>query len=259
MSEENNIIHIAKLKVSVIKEGRVILNGIDFKCSQSEILIILGKNGTGKTTLALSLTRLLNPNTFSIEGKIFFKNQNLLEVDEKSLLEIRRQNIGYILQNPFSAFNPVYRIKNQLEEISKLKNIPFENFIQLMNELDLVNYNQILNKYPFELSGGMLQRLSAIRVLASNPELIIADEPTSALDKPISNQLISLLTDYVKTRKAALIFITQDFSIAERFANKVLFLTNGKLIPFSMKDEFTENTNNFEIDLLLNSYKQLKL
>lgn len=259
MSKNNELIRVAKLKVFVKRKYRVILNDITFNCHKSEILTILGKNGEGKTTLALSLTKLLNPQVYTIEGEVFFENENLLEIDKIKLHKIRKDKIGYILQNPFSAFNPIYKIKDQFNEISRLKNIPFEKFIHLMNDLELKNYEQILNKYPFELSGGMLQRLSVVRVLASNPALIIADEPTSALDKPISNQLLDILKTYVREQNGTIIFITQDISIAENISDRVAFLSYGSLIHFTEKENLYNQTNHIEVNVLLNSFKQLKV
>lgn len=259
MIETKELIRVTKLKVSIIRKGKIILDNITFSCHHSEILTILGKNGEGKTTLALSLTKLLDKRIYSIEGEVFFKNENIFEFDENNLQKLRRDNIGYILQNPFSAFNPFYKIKDQFEELCKLKNIPFENFIYLMNQLDLKQHNQILNKYPFELSGGMLQRLSAVRVIASRPEVIIADEPTSALDKPISIQLINLFRDYIKEQNGVLIFITQDISIAESISDKIAFLNNGNLSNQIEKEKIFEHTNNIELNFLLNSYLQLKI
>lgn len=259
MNESKELIRVAKLKVSVIKNRKTILEDVNFSCKRSEIFTILGKNGEGKTTLALSLSKLLNQDTYSIEGKVYINDENIFELEETNLQKLRSKTIGYILQNPFSAFNPIYKIKTQFEELSKLKNIPFEKFISLMNELELKNHNQILNKYPFELSGGMLQRLSAVRVIASDPEVIICDEPTSALDKPISNQLINLFQDYVKKQNGSLIFITQDISIAETISDKIAFLSHGKLsYPFE-KENLFEQTNNIELNIFLNSYKQLKV
>jgi ABC-type glutathione transport system ATPase component len=257
MIETNELIRVAKLKVSVIKYRKVILHDVNFSCAKSEIFSILGRNGEGKTTLALSLTKLLNKNIYSIEGDVYINNENIFELEETNLQELRRKKVGYILQNPFSAFNPVYKIKTQLEEFSKLKEIPFEKFIFLMNELELTNHDQILSKYPFELSGGMLQRLAAIRVIASNPVIIIADEPTSALDKPISNQLINLFQDYVKKQNGVLIFITQDISIVETISDKIAFLSNGKLSYPIERENLFEKTNNIELNIFLNSYKKL--
>ncbi|MGB9664067.1 MAG: ATP-binding cassette domain-containing protein [Ignavibacteria bacterium] len=259
MIESKEIIRVTKLKVSLIRTGKVILDNINFSCNQSEILTILGKNGEGKTTLALSLTKLLDRRVYLIKGEVFVRNKNIFEFDENNLQQLRRDKIGYILQNPFAAFNPVYKIKDQFEELCKLKNLSFENVIYLMKQLNLEHFDQILNKYPFELSGGMLQRLSAIRVIAYKPEIIIADEPTSALDRPISNQLINLLRDYVKGENGVLIFITQDISIAESISDKIAFLSNGKLSDPAEIDKIFEHSNNIELNLFLNSYLQLKI
>ncbi len=258
MISSNFILRIINLSVST-KPNKLILKKINLECSGQEFLVIIGKNGQGKTTLSLSIANLLNKNHFNITGQILFNGLNILSLSENELNLLRQKEIGYIFQNPFSSFNPVKKIKTQFEELTELKSIPFDSFIVLMKKLNLEDHEVILEKYPFELSGGILQRLSAVRCLASKPSLIIADEPTSALDKPIANQLLNIFNEYVRNDKGTLILITQDISIAERFADRIAFLDNGELKIFENKKSFFCYNENLELHNILKSYEQLKV
>lgn len=258
MNSSNEILRVINLRVSA-KPNKLIINNISFNCWGQEFFVILGKNGQGKTTLSLSITNLLNKNVFEISGNIIIDGTDILSLNERELTKFRQKKICYIPQNPFASFNPTKKIKPQFEEQSKLKEIPFETYIELMNKLELKNIDSILNKYPFELSGGILQRLSAVRCFATNPLLIIADEPTSALDKPISNQLINLFVDYVSSKKGTLIFITQDVSIAEKYANRVGLLHQGKMDLILDKNDFFKTKDNIELKIILEAFEQLKV
>lgn len=257
IAQKKEILRVINLNIHTTT-NKTILRNINFSCHSSEILAILGKNGQGKTTLSLSITNLLNKNVFKVEGKILFDGVDVLNLNEKELISLRQKKIGYIFQNPFASFNPTKTIKTQFEEQSKLKNIPFENFIALMKELSLKDYDQILKKYPYELSGGILQRLSAIRCIASNPLLIIADEPTSALDRPIALELLSLFYHFTKNQNIALILITQDLYILEKYAERVAFLNRGELDHFENKENFFSSfNNNLDLKIFLDAYKSL--
>lgn len=254
----NEILRVVELS-ALTKSNKVILNNISFNCSEREFLVIIGKNGHGKTTLSLSIANLLNKNVFKIKGEIFFKGQEILSLSDSDLNLIRQKRIGYVPQNPFSSFNPTKKIKAQFEEQSKLKNISFDTYIELMKQLDIGNFDLILNKYPFELSGGILQRLSAVRCLAVKPELIIADEPTSALDKPVSNLLLSLFYKFVKDENKTLILITQDLFIAEVFADRIAFLNSGEMNVILSKEQFFASNDSVDLKVLLDAYQQLKI
>lgn len=253
------IFRITNLSVSIKESKRIILENVNFSCFTGEIFVILGKNGSGKSTLALSLTKLLSNEVFNISGEVCFKNKNIYLLDDLELLKIRQKKIGYIMQNPFSAFDPIKKIRKQFEYLSNLKEVPFSNYIELMKKLELRDVEAILEKYPFELSGGMLQRLAVVKALLSTPELIIADEPTSALDRPITIQLMDFLSDYVKSQKSALIIITQDISIAEKYSDKIAFLDQVKLNVFSTKTQFFTTYESVNQEVLVESYKFLKL
>ncbi len=260
MNKATNSVHILRvINLNVeTKAKKTILKNINFQCLRSEFFVILGKNGHGKTTLSLSIANLLNKNVFNVKGEIFFDKINILKLNKNELISLRQKKIGYILQNPFASFNPIKTIKAQFEEQSELKKIPFETFITLMKELSLNDYDLILKKFPFELSGGILQRLSVVRCLASNPELIIADEPTSALDKPITDHLLNLIFNHVREKKSTLILITQDISIAEKYADTIAFLDHGELKLITNKDGFFQTKENVDLRILLEAYSFLK-
>ncbi len=257
-STQNEILNIQNLSVIVRRNNKKVLNKINLLCSKGDFFVILGKNGQGKSTLSLSIANLLNKKIFTIEGRIFFNGFDILNLHDSDLLKIRQNQIGYILQNPYASFEPIKKIKNQLEEISELKGVPFENFLDLMKRFELIDYINILNKYPFELSGGILQRLSAIKCFASKPSLIIADEPTSALDKPVENILLESFKNFVDNENGTLLFITQNISIAEKYAQKIAFLNHGRLEKTYLKDDFFNSMDDREIRIFLEAYKYLK-
>lgn len=253
------IFRATNLSVSIKESKRIIIENVNFSTFPGEVFAILGKNGSGKSTLALSITKLLSNDVFKISGEVYFNSKNIFLLDDLELLKIRQKRIGYIMQNPFSAFNPIKKIRKQFEYLSMLKEIPLTSFIELMEKLELRDAGAILEKYPFELSGGMLQRLAVVKALVSTPELIIADEPTSALDRPITVQLMDFLSDYVRTQKSALIIITHDISIAEKYSDKIAFLDQGKLNVFSDKTQFFTKYESINHKVLVESYKFLKL
>lgn len=259
MKEESiSILTVKDLNVFVKHSNKQILKRVGFEIKESEFFVVLGKNGQGKSTLSLSITNLLNKNIFKVSGEILFNGIDLLSLSEDEIIKIRQSRIGYILQNPFSSFDPIKTIQSQFEELSKLKNISLQNFYDLMIALNLSNIEEIIKKYPFELSGGILQRLSVVRCLASNPDLIIADEPTSALDKPVANQLLNLFEYYVKNKKKALILITQDISIAEKYADKIAFLHQGEIKSILNRENLFDEIADLELKIILESYEQLK-
>ncbi len=248
---------VANLTVLVRNRQRKIeiLNKVNFSLRQNEFLFLIGKNGSGKTTLCMALASLLDKTQFEITGEVVIDGINLIQSDEKTLEKIRKEKIGYILQNPFASFDPILKIITQFREISDIKNIPLEKFFHLMEifELDL----SCLEKYPYELSGGMLQRLSFVRTLAHDYKILIADEPTSALDKPTSNIIMNCLENYINEKSCSIILVTQDILLAKKYASKIGLISSGKLEIYDSWDVMFHNSSNMEINPLLQSLKEL--
>jgi len=234
---------------------KYIVDNISFSIQLSEFFTILGENGSGKSTLAYSLIKLLKPSAFEISGEIIIKGQRILELSESNLNVIRKNEVSYIFQNPYSSFDPIRRIGNQL--FNSKSGFSSEIMSEHFNSLKLNSDNNILKKFPFQLSGGMLQRISAVRAVLSNPKLIIADEPTSALDKPISNLFMEYLLTYMKKSGAAVLFITQDFDLAVKYSSRIGVLKDGVLHSIHNQNQFLKSHNDVYLEKLINSYKYI--
>jgi peptide/nickel transport system ATP-binding protein len=233
--------------------SKIIINEISFSIKRGEFFTIIGENGSGKSTLAHSLTGLLNQHVFDISGEILFEKKNLLKISKIELEQIRKKEISYIFQDAFSSFDPLRRISYQL--MTNRSNISTKIIDEHFSKLRLNSKSNILKKFPFQLSGGMLQRISAVRAILSNPKFIIADEPTSALDKPISNLFMDYLTSYQKQTGATILFITQDFGLAINYSDRIAVLKEGKMHSIHTRDEFINQTDDLYSKILYDSYR----
>ncbi|MBU2445262.1 MAG: ABC transporter ATP-binding protein [Bacteroidetes bacterium] len=232
--------------------SKVIIDDLSFSIERGEFFTIVGENGSGKSTLAHSLTGLLKPTVFDITGTILLEENNLLKIPKAELEQIRKKEISYIFQNPYASFDPIRRIGSQMmtDQLYASTKIVEEHF----SKLKLNSGSNILKKFPFQLSGGMLQRVSAVRAILSNPKLIIADEPTSALDKPISNLFMDYLMSFKNNSGATILFITQDFKLAAKYSDKIAVLKSGKIHSIHQRNEFLKSSSDPYITKLYNSY-----
>ena len=231
-----------------------ILEDINFNLSNGMIYTILGKNGSGKSTIIKSLTNLLNKNLFSIEGKILFEGRNILTINYAELLQIRLSRIRYVFQDAVNSFDPL-----------KTFDYYFENSFAHRKEIDdlldyflLPDYDEISRLYPYEVSGGMAQRLSTIFAVLAHPDLLILDEPTSGIDYTIANLLLLKLKEYVSNSNRSVLLVTQDINFAEKISDKISFLCNRNLSPFENTDEFFNYITDEELDTFKQSYTELK-
>lgn len=205
------------------------LNDISFDVKQNEIFGIIGKNGSGKTTIARILLKLIKPDC----GTIFFNSQNLLKLKDEKLRRFRKKIQG-ISQNYETALNPRMKIKESLKEVflatgRKAFNEITDNKLEAMlNEVGLGKEH--LNRFPAQLSGGQLQRINIARAIALRPELIIADEPTSNLDVSVQAQIIHLMLKIKKKTEMSFIFISHDRALISLICDKVAIFDEGKII-----------------------------
>ena len=233
---------------------QALLQNINFELNESKIYTILGKNGTGKSTLIKALTGLLNNNLFSTEGSVSFNKQNLYTIESKKLRKIRQQEIRYVFQDSVNSFDPLktfdYYFKNSFAEK--------ESIDSLLKYFLLPLYEEISKLYPYEVSGGMAQRLSMILAFAVNPKLIIFDEPTSGVDYAVSNLLLIKLKEYTRERNNTALLVTQDINFAEKSSDEIALLANGKLSPFMTSQEFFAQRDDETLNEFINSYNEIK-
>jgi ABC-type glutathione transport system ATPase component len=236
-------VDIENITISNNNIAHLLLKNINFQLSEGKIYTILGKNGTGKSTLIKSLTKLLNENVFSVNGNIIWDNKNISDLIADELLQIRKNKIRYVFQDAANSFDPLrtfqYYFDNSLAGKNKID--------ELLEYFLLPDYNEISRLYSYEVSGGMAQRLSMIFAFLAEPQLIILDEPTSGIDYAISNLLMLKIKKFVKEENKIVLIVTHDIIFAEKVSDELAFLSDGTLTQFNTKDEFFANQ---DIDLL---------
>ena len=194
------------------------LNKNQFNIKKNEIVALIGESGSGKSLTSLSILGLLEKNKFNISGEITFNGNNLLDLDNNAMMEIRGSEISMIFQEPMSALNPTMKIGEQIFEVFKAhKNLSFERTTErikrLIKKVKLDNVENLLDKYPHQISGGQKQRVMIVMALSCNPQLLIADEPTTALDVTIQKEIIEILKNLQKSEKLSILFISHDLRL----------------------------------------------
>lgn len=226
-----NILKIDKLFFSI--DENEILKNIAFELKAGEVLSIIGESGSGKTILS----KLIMAKKFassSIKGDILYKNENIFDFSEEKIRKYRGEKIGYITQNPFNVFHNFQKIKSFFyETLMSHKNIRKKEVEILaekyLKEVNLENTKEILESYPFELSGGMLQRVMIAIILALNPEIIIADEPTSALDSYNRLEVINIFKN-LKKKGLSFVVITHDYVLAKDLSDRIIIMKDGEIV-----------------------------
>ena len=262
------ILEVKNLKVDFIKNKNItpIIKGISFNVKENMCLGILGESGSGKSMTCKALMGLLDRN-FNIKGEVLFKGNKILSMTEEEKRQIRGKSICMILQNPMTAFNPLYTIGNQVvetfrEHIKISKSDAEQLAIQSFEKMNLKNPVEILKKYPHELSGGMLQRIMIALTIALEPDLIIADEPTTAID--CLNQ-VEVVKEFKRMREifnTSMIFITHDLNVLAQLADEIIVMDDGKIIESGSKEEIIcypkENHTKYLINTRLNLVNKFK-
>jgi peptide/nickel transport system ATP-binding protein len=218
------------------------VDNVSFSLQEGETIAIIGESGCGKSSLAKSIIRLLPRNVSTYRGKVLFKGLNLMELDEESLnREIRWARITYIPQAALNSLNPVIKIGDQMIEplLLSRRMSKREALEGAAKALRLVGVSDaFLHQYPFELSGGMKQRVIIAMSLLMKPELMILDEPTSSLDVLTQASIMNLLKRIKKEVGLSMIFITHDVALSSELADKVAVMYAGQVVELSNAEDF---------------------
>lgn len=211
------------------------VNDVSFSIGEQETVCIVGESGCGKSITSLSIMQLISDNGKIENGEVHFDGKNLLNLNKKEIRRLRGNDIGMIFQEPMTSLNPVYTIGQQMieplqEHLLLSRKEAYQRAQELITLLGIPNAEKIINMYPHELSGGMLQRIMIGIAISCNPKLIIADEPTTALDVTIQAQILDILRDIKKQLKTSILLITHDLGVVAEMADYVVVMYAGKVV-----------------------------
>ena len=260
----NNLLKIEDLELSFrMYEGlSYVLKKINLELLKGEKVALVGESGSGKSVTTKLILGLLNQKNVTKKGKIIFNEQNILNLSQKEFKKIRGNNISIIFQDPIAALNPVFKIKDQFYEVN-LNNRPMskkESFLIACKALEKVSIRdpeRVLESYPFQLSGGLAQRVVITMAMINKPELLLADEPSTALDVTIQNQALDLMHDLTQETNTAVLLITHNMGVVRKFAEKVYVIFRGVIVEEGTKDQVFKNPGHPYTKALLSSIPKL--
>ena len=264
MSMSNKLLKIEDLELSFkMYEGiSTVLKKINLELSKGEKVALVGESGSGKSVTTKLILGLLNQKNVSKKGKILFNNRNILNLSQNEYKKIRGNNIAIIFQDPIAALNPVFKIKDQFYEVNlnNKKMSKKDSFIRACNALEKVSIRdpeRILESYPFQLSGGLAQRVVITMAMINKPELLLADEPSTALDVTIQNQALDLMDDLTRETNTAVLLITHNMGVVRKFAEKVYVIYRGVIVEEGTKEQLFKNPGHPYTKALLESIPKL--
>ncbi|MFJ7365905.1 dipeptide/oligopeptide/nickel ABC transporter ATP-binding protein [Peribacillus frigoritolerans] len=214
---------------------KTIVHDISFQLFPGEMVALTGPSGCGKSLTAHAMVGLLNKGFCVTNGQIIYKNENILEYDERWLEQLRRDEIALLIQHSLNGLNPIQTVKKQMVETVKQKKKWDKNDLQtslhsLLRQVGLLDSEQILSSYPFELSGGMRQRVLLAMMLSLQPKIFIADEPTTALDVINREKVLALLKQLQQELNLTILLISHDEKCVKKYANRVVHMDQGGIV-----------------------------
>ena len=237
MKDPVHLLQVQGLKTYFFTDDGLVkaVDGVDFVIKKGKTLGVVGESGCGKSVTSFSIIRLIDYPGRIVDGKIWFKERDLLELSESRMREIRGNEISVIFQDPMTALNPVLTIGDQLSEVlithqgmraTQSKQV----VIEMLAKVGITEGRRRFDQYVHSLSGGIQQRTMIAMALLCKPDLLIADEPTSALDVTIQAQILELMKALQKDFGTSIMFITHDFGVIAEIADFVLVMYGGKVV-----------------------------
>jgi len=233
------ILDVRNLEVSFFSEQKIIkaVRGISFSLFEKQKLAIVGESGSGKSAAMKALLQLLPKNSSRIDaGSATYEGVDLLKLNAQAIRSFRGKEIGFIFQDPVSSLNPTMQVGKQLYEAYAIhhreisRKACYKKVLELLDLVGIPDPEERYLQYPFELSGGMCQRIMIALALAPEPKILIADEPTTAIDVTIQSQILSLLDELQQKLEMSIIFITHNLSLIAGFCDHALVIYAGKIV-----------------------------
>ena len=222
------------------------VRGINLTVNSGEIVGLVGESGSGKTVTAMVISSLMPGNKAAITGQVFLDGEDLLQLDEKAMRKKQGSDISVVFQEPMTAMNPVMRIGPQVEESLRVhtdlsREERKARALQALRDVDLDHVEELYDKFPHQLSGGMLQRVMIAAAIVSSPKLLLADEPTTALDVTIQHQIIRLLNQLKKELHMSVILVTHDLGVVRQMCDTVAVMYAGYIVETGACSEVLDN------------------
>ena len=222
------------------------VNGISFSLDRGKVLGIVGESGSGKSVTAYSIMQILASRGKIVGGSILLDGQELVGAGEKVMRTVRGNKVSIIFQDPMTSLNPTYTIGRQLMEAILLhtgrnKKEAYDRAVEMLRLVNINEPEKRMKQYPYELSGGMRQRVMIAMALACEPDILIADEPTTALDVTIQAQILELMKDLQKELGMAIIMITHDLGVVAQMCDEVIVMYAGSICEQGTADEIFYN------------------
>jgi peptide/nickel transport system ATP-binding protein len=241
--ERGTVLAVADLRTRLDAPGGTVhaVDGVDFELRSGECFALVGESGCGKSMTALSILRLLPEAGRIAGGRVLLGEQDLLGLPEAAMRAVRGRRVAMIFQEPATALNPVLTVGRQIAEVIERhsgERNPKDKVLELLGAVGIPDAARRCDEYPFQLSGGLKQRVMIAAALAAEPEVLIADEPTTALDVTIQAQILDLLAKLQAERAMAILLITHDLGIVARMAQRVAVMYAGEIVEIAARDDF---------------------
>ena len=250
-------------ELTVACQGKTVVRDICFSLKKGEILGIVGESGSGKTTILKAVMGILGEEYTITKGEILYKGNNLLELSRREKRKISGPEIGMIFQDTKASLCPVRRVESQIYEAlaeheTVTKKEARNRAELLLKKLGFAEGERVLKSYPFELSGGMSQRVGICMAMLLSPALLLADEPTSALDVTVQKQVVEKLLELRKEEGTAMAVVTHNIGVVRAMADQVLVLKEGCMVEYGRLEEVLEHPKEAYTRQLLSSALTLR-
>jgi len=260
------LLEVKDLRVQYrVYEGMLkVLNGVNLALEKGEKVGIIGESACGKTTTVKSIMRLLASNSKIAGGEVRYAGEDVLNMPKRRFSDLRRRKMSMVFQDPSAALNPVFTVKQQLYDVIKFstddhlsKEETHERAIMYLKQAALPEPDRILDSYPFQLSGGMKQRVNIAMALVSANELLIADEPGTSLDVTIEDQIMRLLKKIVEEKRISVILITHALGTVKNFVDRIYVMYAGTIVEEGPTKEVFNNPQHPYTQMLIKAVPKL--